>query len=236
MSGIAIIVRVYHDDSCLEGLLKQLVGLTAIPAASDAKFEIIIVDGASSSATAQLARRFRCRYLSTLPGRGRQIAAGISAVGAAGWYWVVHADSVLASEHMTYLAALVTKDEPRWGRFNIHLPGFPMIARLMNLRSRLTKICTGDQAMFFQASLLERVGGFPTQPLMEDVEVSKRLKLVAGDSFCAVPLPVETSPRRWREQGAAITVLAMWMTRYKYWRGISATQLYREYYGREYVE
>jgi GT2 family glycosyltransferase len=101
------------------------------------------------------------------------------------------------------------------------------VAALMNLRSRLTGIATGDQALFVHRSLFEQVGGFPDQPLMEDVEISRRLKRV-GPPLC-LRQRVVTSGRRWDQRGPWRTVLLMWRLRLLYWLGMSPERLAKWY-------
>ena len=94
-----------------------------------------------------------------------------------------------------------------------------LISFLVNFRSRKTKICTGDQGMFFHRSLLCAIGGFPDQPLMEDVEVSKRLKLEYADLFLPAEQIVQSSGKRWLTNGYMKTILSMWSLRIRYFLG-----------------
>ena len=103
----------------------------------------------------------------------------------------------------------------------------------MNLRSRLSKICTGDQGMFFHRQLLALVDDFPVQPLMEDIEASKRLKKAADRQFLALTAPLVTSGRRWIEHGYVITILHMWRMRWRYFFGASPEALFHQYYRRQ---
>ena len=110
-------------------------------------------------------------------------------------------------------------------------PGTPLeiVARSMNLRSCLTGICTGDQGIFAHRQLLEGIGGMPRQSLMEDIELSRRLRARQRPDCRAER--VGTSPRRWRERGTVRTVVSMWRFRLRYWLGADAEHLAREYYG-----
>jgi hypothetical protein len=100
---------------------------------------------------------------------------------------------------------------------------------MMNLRSRLTGIATGDQAMFATRAAFEQAGRFPPQPLMEDIELSARLRRI-GRPAC-IGTPVVTSGRRWDRDGAWRTIVLMWRLRYAYWRGTPPAELHRRYYG-----
>ena len=97
----------------------------------------------------------------------------------------------------------------------------------MNLRSRLSGIATGDQGMFVTRDAFERVGGFPAQPLMEDIELSRRLKRL-GRPAC-LRARVRTSGRRWEQRGVWRTIVLMWRLRWRYWRGESAEAIARAY-------
>jgi GT2 family glycosyltransferase len=102
-----------------------------------------------------------------------------------------------------------------------------VVAALMNLRSRLTGIATGDQAIFVTREAFERVGGFPAQPLMEDIELSRRLKRL-GRPAC-LRERVCTAGRRWEQRGVWRTIFLMWRLRWRYWRGVSAARLAEAY-------
>ena len=118
-----------------------------------------------------------------------------------------------------------------WGRFDVRIDGasawFPVIAALMNARSRLTRIATGDQAIFVQAALFRRLGGYADQPLMEDVELSRRLRDLAPPA--CLKERVLTSGRRWTNRGVWRTVFLMWRLRWAYWRGASPEVLAKAY-------
>ncbi len=211
----------YKDDQSLAILLNDI-------ASQDWDAEVLVIDGAVTAATEALASQFECLYVQSNRGRGLQVCCGIE---KARWDMclVLHADSLVNRAMSTELRVL-SQMEPVWGRFDIEIQGLGLIAWSMNFRSRLTKICTGDQAMFFHKSLLEEVGGFPNLPLMEDVEISKRLKASAGKSFVALRATVGTSPRRWQQNGVIRTVLAMWVYRLCYFMGVDSQDLYRSYY------
>jgi class 3 adenylate cyclase len=104
---------------------------------------------------------------------------------------------------------------------------FPLIGALVNLRSRLSGIATGDQAIFVEAALFRRLGGYAEQPLMEDVELSRRLRAIARPA--CLRERVLTSGRRWEARGVWRTILLMWRLRWRYWRGDSPEALARAY-------
>jgi hypothetical protein len=120
----------------------------------------------------------------------------------------------------------------QWGRFNVRLaPSSPMlnlVAWMMNQRSRLTGICTGDQAIFVRRDLFNQVGGYADIPLMEDIDLSKRLKRFSPPACIRTPLT--TSSRRWQQNGVFRTILMMWWLRLQYWAGVSPARLAEKYY------
>lgn len=218
---IDVVIPVLGDDEALARLLPVMAQMNLSP---------IVVDGAASAATAQVVAD-KGTYIASKPGRGAQIAAGIAA-GSAPWVWVLHADTQPSAECLAYLAALQHDADLAWGRFDVSVPGLAVIGWFMNLRSRLTKICTGDQAMFFARPLLEHIGGFPAYPLMEDIEVSRQLKHAHGSVFHAPRVRVGASDRRWRRHGIVTTVLFMWWMRLRFFCGASPEILYQRYYGK----
>ena len=119
----------------------------------------------------------------------------------------------------------------RWGRFDIRLSGkHPMlrvVEFMMNHRSRLSAIATGDQGIFIEHGLFRALGGYADIPLMEDVEICRRLK--RDSSPACVPLAIETSSRRWERNGIFRTILQMWWLRLRYWLGAEPEKLARVY-------
>jgi rSAM/selenodomain-associated transferase 2 len=192
--------------------------------------EVLLVDGGSSDQSVSLARDAGLSVLESASGRAVQMNAGARRVSA-DWLLFLHADSRLPGNTLELLAGAGIADTRGWGRFDVAIKGdswlLPWIARCMNLRSRLTGIATGDQAMFVRRGLFDRVGGFPEQPLMEDVELSRRLGRVSAP-LC-LRAKVTTSGRRWQQHGVCRTILLMWQLRFAYWRGVSAAVLARRY-------
>jgi hypothetical protein len=120
----------------------------------------------------------------------------------------------------------------RWGRFDVTISGRPRILRvvaaMMNLRSRLTGIATGDQAIFVERALFEAAGGFAEIPLMEDIALSKALKRRSGRPAC-LRERVTTSGRRWEAHGPWRTIVTMWRLRLSYALGADPARLARRY-------
>lgn len=221
---VSVVVPVLNDAAPLSRLLTRFC--------SEARehLEIIVVDGGSEDESAAVAEAAGCRMVSSRRGRGHQMAEGVSRARAL-WIWMLHADCEPSSEAVFHLIHRPA-GEPAWGRFRVSLePGAPLevVAWFMNARSRLTGVCTGDQGIFVHRSLLERAGGVPRQSLMEDIELSSRLRRLCAPEHR--PEIVGTSPRRWQRCGAIRTILSMWHFRLRYWLGADAERLAREYYG-----
>lgn len=194
--------------------------------------EVIVVDGGSTdhsvSLTEQADRRFR--VLRSARGRARQMNAG-AAVATGGILLFLHADTILPVDAARIVREHLERSPRVWGRFAVCIEGrslwFPVIARMMNLRSRWTGIATGDQAIFVRREAFEQLGGFPDQLLMEDIEISKRLLGLSRP--LTLRHRVKTSGRRWESRGVWTTILLMWRLRWAYWRGASAEDIAREY-------
>ncbi len=203
--------------------------LASLAPLCDAGHELIVVDGGSRDETVALCRAAGCQVLTGPRGRARQMNAG--AAGAQGDVLLfLHADTQLPAQADELIDRALRRGA-LWGRFDVRIQGrspmLPLIAALMNLRSRGSGIATGDQAMFVRRDLFRRLGGFADQPLMEDIELSRRLRAL-GRPAC-LRQPVCTSGRRWDTHGVWRTIWLMWRLRWRYWRGVSPELLAREY-------
>jgi len=142
----------------------------------------------------------------------------------------LHADTRLP-DHADAAVLRAVAGGADWGRFDVSIEGrsalLRVVALLMNLRSRLTGIATGDQAIFVRRDLFQRLGGFADQPLMEDIELSRRLRAVSRPA--CLRARVRTSGRRWDSRGVWHTIVLMWRLRWRYWRGVPPEVLAREY-------
>ncbi|MEO6363506.1 MAG: TIGR04283 family arsenosugar biosynthesis glycosyltransferase [Caldimonas sp.] len=190
---------------------------------------VVVVDGGSADASVAIAEAGADRVLRTSRGRAAQMNAGAAAVECRVLLFL-HADTALPVDaDRDVLAAL--GNGHLWGRFDVRLdnprPVFRVIERLMNLRSRLSGIATGDQAMFVDATAFRAVGGFANLPLMEDVALSKRLRRL-GRPAC-LHATVVTSARRWQQFGVWRTIWLMWRLRAAYALGADPDRLARAY-------
>lgn len=181
--------------------------------------EIIVVDGGSVDNTKPLAKPLADKVISSAQGRATQMNAG--AKRAEGDVLIfLHADTFLPKEGLNDLTQAITQHQ-QWGRFDVKLSGsHPMlkvVAWFMNYRSRLTKIATGDQVIFVTKQLFESVGQYPVIPLMEDIALCKKLKLISPP-IC-LSANVLSSGRRWEQFGVIKTILLMWSLRLRYFLG-----------------
>lgn len=208
------------------GIAPLLVALQPLRARG---VEIVLADGGSTDGTVQQAAPWVDAVVA--PGRGRavQMNAGAAAASADRLLFL-HADTRLPPlADVQVLQALA--GGACWGRFDVRIDGRPpmlrVVAALMNLRSRLSGIATGDQAIFVSRAAFVQVGGYPVQPLMEDIELSRRLKRL-GRPAC-LRTQVCTSGRRWEQRGVWRTIFLMWWLRWRYWRGEPAARLAQAY-------
>ena len=221
---LAIIVPTLNEATHIAGTLKALRALKL-----DAT--IVVVDGGSDDDTCQVAHGLADVIIQTQPGRAHQMNAGAFSVDRSVRYLIfLHADTRLTHAAAKQLESAFM-DETVWGRFDVQITGtswmLGVIARLMNWRSRLTGMATGDQAIFVRRDVFESIGGFVNQPLMEDIELSKRLLQIARP--VCLKGPAITSGRRWESRGVWRTIFLMWRLRYHYWRGASPDDLARQY-------
>jgi|PlaIllAssembly_1097288.scaffolds.fasta_scaffold23648_3 rSAM/selenodomain-associated transferase 2 len=223
MPRSTIVVPALDEAADIEAALQALAPLRARGA------EVIVVDGGSADGTAQLAKPLADRVLVSPRGRARQMNAG-AAAARGDVLLFLHADTRLPEAADAALHEAVARGAA-WGRFDVQIDGRPrmlrLVAALMNQRSRLTGIATGDQAIFVRCDLFQRIGGFPDQPLMEDIEISRRLRALARP--CCLRQRVVTSGRRWESRGVWRTIFLMWRLRWRYWRGESAQTLAEAY-------
>jgi rSAM/selenodomain-associated transferase 2 len=191
--------------------------------------EVIVVDGGSSDGTAERARVLADRVIAAARGRSLQMNAG-AAAARGDVLLFLHADTQLPENADRLLLDGLAVSDRVWGRFDVRIDGgglLRVLAMMMNTRSRLTGIVTGDQALFVARAAFDRVGGFPAIALMEDVALSARLKRVSRP-LC-LSARVTTSARRWRRHGTLRTVLMMWWLRLRFSLGADPAKLARVY-------
>jgi len=224
MARLSIIMPVLDEGEGIAGTLDALAELRALGV------EIIVVDGGSRDATVQRARLRADHVLSAPRGRALQMNAG-AAKAAGDVLLFLHADTRLPREAERLVLDGLARSARDWGRFDVTIEGrHPMlkvIGAMMNLRSRLTGIATGDQAMFVKRDAFAAAGGFPEIPLMEDIALSKRLKR-RSRPLC-LRERATTSGRRWETHGVFRTILLMWRLRLAYFLGADPAALAGRY-------
>lgn len=217
--ALSIIVPVLDEAAALPALLAQLAPWRA---AGD---EVLVADGGSRDGSAALAAAGSDRVVHAARGRALQMNAA-AAVARGRVLWFVHADSRIEP---ALRSALIDTDG--WGRCDVRIddpaPVFRIIESAMNLRSRLSGIATGDQGLFVTRDLFERAGGFAPLALMEDIELSRRLRRLARPR--CLRARITTSARRWRRHGIVRTVLLMWGLRLAWRCGVPPARLARWY-------
>ena len=220
---LALVVPVLNEASTLASKLQALAPLRARGA------ELIVVDGGSTDGTPAIAQALADQALQAPRGRASQLNAGAAATRADVLLFL-HADTHLPANADRLIEQVLQRGH-RWGRFDVRIDGqhplLPMVAWFMNRRSRLTGIATGDQAVFVQRRLFESLGGFAAMPLMEDIDLSQRLKAIEAPA--CLRERVTTSGRRWDQHGFWRTVLLMWRLRAAHALGMDAHTLALRY-------
>jgi rSAM/selenodomain-associated transferase 2 len=223
MPHLSIVMPALNEAAGIQATLQALAPLRARGA------ELIVADGGSSDGSVRLAAPLCDRVIASPRGRARQM--NVCAAAARGELLLfLHADTRLPDAADALLHDALARGAA-WGRFDVRIDGrsplLRVVAALMNQRSRWTGIATGDQAIFVRRALFQRIGGFPDQPLMEDIEISRRLRAIARP-YC-LRQRVTTSGRRWDNRGVWRTIFLMWRLRWLYWRGVPAQELAEAY-------
>jgi len=224
MKRLSIIIPTLDEAPRIVAALESLVDLRR------RGHEVIVADGGSGDATAALALGLADQVVRSPAGRAEQMNAGARAA-AGDVLLFLHADSRLPEESDRLVLQGLAAGGPAWGRFDVRITGSHPLLRLvesmMNMRSRLTHICTGDQGIFVRRETFEAIGGYPRQELMEDIAISVRLRRVSA------PLCLRerclTSARRWESDGVLRTILLMWWLRLQYAFGAAPARLARAY-------
>ncbi len=224
--SLSIVIPVRQEAERLPTLLQALQPLRKAGA------EVIVVDGQSTDDTPAIARLYETVLLQIPAGRARQMNAG-AAIARGNLLLFLHADTRLPEqESVLALPELLDKKKKNWGFFAVRLdsshPVLWLVGKMISWRSRLSRVATGDQAIFVNKSLFQQMGGFPDLPIMEDVAFSKRLR--RQHPPLVMPQTVTTSARRWEKYGIWQTILLMWRLRWAFWRGVPASSLAKFYH------
>ena len=223
-SRISIIIPVLNEAATIATALDALAPLRVRGT------EIIVVNGGSSDDTTALARPLADFVIASERGRAVQMNTG-AALARGDVLLFLHADTRLPNDADRLVLEGLTRSNRAWGRFNVAIEGrhplLPVVAAAMNLRSRLTGIATGDQAMFVTREAFDSAGGFPEIALMEDITFARNLRRVSRP-LC-LSARVVTSGRRWERRGVLRTILLMWRLRLAYFLGAKPEVLAKRY-------
>lgn len=226
--SLSIIIPCLNEAADIADTLRALQPLR------DRGAEVIVVDGGSRDDTVARAQPLADRVLAARQGRASQMNAGAARAGGAILLFL-HADCVLPDEADGLIIDGLLRSHRHWGRFDVRITGTHPLLRvvetMMNLRSRLTGIATGDQGIFVTRSLFEAAGGFPEIALMEDITLSRHLKRF-GAPLC-LPHRITASGRRWEKHGVLRTIFLMWRLRLAYWLGADPDRLALRYAARK---
>ena len=219
---ISVIIPTLNEERVLTTTLQR--------ARQPGVHEIIVVDGGSTDTTRARAIALADLVVSAPRGRAAQMNAG-AARASGDLLLFLHADTWVPNGFADAVAAACTPPEVVGGRFDVQLePTSPLLwltGELINLRSRLSRIASGDQAIFIRRAVFEQLGGYADIPLMEDIDLTRRMKR-AGRVAC-LRARVTTSARRWQKHGVVRTILLMWTLRALYFWGMSPERLRRVY-------
>ena len=221
---LSIIIPVFNEAAVLPTLFDQLQRLHR------QGVEILVADGGSHDGSAVIAEVYGYRVIHSVKGRATQMnTAAAQATGNVLLF--LHADTQLPDDALPQIQAALASKKYVWGRFNVRIVGrawmLNVVSFAVNCRSWLSGIATGDQGIFVTRTAFNKIGGFPEQPLMEDVEISNRLRRHSPPA--CLNATVATSGRRWEKYGVWTTIFLMWRLRWAYWRGVSPEILIKEY-------
>jgi rSAM/selenodomain-associated transferase 2 len=215
------VIPALNEAARIEGCVNQVLGHAA---------EVWVVDGGSQDNTVAIATQAGAQVALGSPGRARQMHLG-ALVSHSPILLFLHADTVLPSDWADHIRQATLRRA--WGHFDVRMLGEPsgllrLVAFMINQRSRISGISTGDQAQFIRRDAYQAVGGFKDQALMEDIEVCRQLKAKYGRG-AALSAQVGVDPRRWDKRGAWPTIRLMWALRLQYFLGADPRALRARY-------
>lgn len=227
MQLVSIIIPALNEANNIENTLANIEKMV------QQGHECIVVDGGSTDDTLSICSQYNVTCLKSEKGRAVQMNYG-AAHAKNNILVFLHADTLLPYNAIAIINKCISAKHSKylWGRFNVKFTGQRFILRIieffMNLRSCITGIATGDQVVFIEKELFEKVNGFKQIPLMEDIEISKALKKYSRP-IC-IKNKVITSSRRWELNGYWKTITLMWKIRLLYFFGVPADKLVKMYY------
>ncbi len=219
---VSIIIPVLNEENSIKELLQQL------QVCRQQGHEVIVVDGGSHDNTRSVADSLSDKVISSEAGRALQMNNGATQ-SRHEVLWFLHADTLIPENAIEQIQQALNKSD--WGRFNVKLSGshilFRIIETMMNVRSCVSGIATGDQGIFVKRKVFRQVNEYSNIPLMEDVDLSRKMKKLSKP--VCLKYTLITSSRRWEKNGISSTILLMWKLRFLYWVGVSPEYLVRQY-------
>ncbi|GAA6168851.1 TIGR04283 family arsenosugar biosynthesis glycosyltransferase [Sessilibacter corallicola] len=223
-SKLSIVIPIYNESQQLPELFDHLSPYR------ERGHQIIFVDGESEDNSVELIDQAGFVVVPSTRSRAAQMNNG-ARQATQDILLFLHADTRLPENADALIVSALSNPRQVWGRFDAHITGdhflLTVVGKMMSMRSRLTGIATGDQGIFIKRTFFENIGGYASQPLMEDVEISRRLVRLAKP-VCLREC-VSTSGRRWIHRGVMKTIALMWYLRFLYWRGVDPKELAKKY-------
>ncbi len=222
MMTISVIVPVLQEEAAINRAICRLLAM-----ASEKPVEILVVDGDSEATTLRAMTSDAVKGIISEKGRGKQMNAG-AAAASGDVLLFLHCDTELPADGLQRIVAVMEKGDVVGGAFDLGIEGservFRAIERVASLRSRLTRLPYGDQAIFLRRDCFIALGGYREWPIMEDVDLMRRVKK-AGGRICLIDERVKTSARRWRKEGIIACTLRNWTIMTLYVLGASPEKL-----------
>lgn len=223
---ISVILPVWKEASIINHTIGNILS-----SEHTGDVEIIVVDGSAEGETIHAVQNNEVKKAVSEKGRSRQMNTGAS-LACGGILLFLHADTFLPKNALQAISSVMQGREFVGGAFDLGIDSrrhiFRVIETAASLRSRITRIPYGDQGIFIRKDYFHTIGGFREIPLMEDVELMRRIKK-AGDNICILPLKVKTSPRRWEKEGIVRCTLRNWALITLYCLGFSPEELAKYY-------
>jgi rSAM/selenodomain-associated transferase 2 len=224
--SISIIIPVLNESHRVNELISHLYSLEGSEQA-----EIIVVDGSLDKGTLEAIRDVETIKIRSLQGRGRQMNEGAK-IAQGNSLVFLHADTELPHNALMLVRAAMENTKYVAGAFDLGIQSerllFRLIERFASIRSRITRIPFGDQAIFIRKDYFNTIGGYQEIPLMEDVEIMMRVRK-RGDPISIIRQKVSTSPRRWEREGILFCTIRNWFLQILYFLGVSPERLKRFY-------